>query len=131
MSLEVILNIVKRVRLLNKSFENTTRISSREGWTKSTWILPITWALEFNQVTRNNFCTIYIILFRQKRIRYKGDCICRLPLLSPNDPINEDHTLAEEKCKKCEKLRIRVEDFVIFGTSVDDVMVLSSICSIF
>ncbi|KAK0408433.1 hypothetical protein QR680_003955 [Steinernema hermaphroditum] len=58
-----------------------------------------------------------------KRVRYKGDCICRLPLIQDGDTIDEGTcTLTESKCKKCGKLRVSVEDEITFGTSAEDVV---------
>lgn len=62
---------------------------------------------------------IYLIV-SIKRIRYKGDCVCRLPLMGENDIVNADMTSIEEQCKKCGKTRIRVEDSITFGTTVDE-----------
>uniref|UniRef100_A0AC35TM05 DNA polymerase kappa n=1 Tax=Rhabditophanes sp. KR3021 TaxID=114890 RepID=A0AC35TM05_9BILA len=57
------------------------------------------------------------------RIRYKGDCVCRFPLVSENDPIgNTVPSEASEECSKCKKTRIAVSDQLTFGRSDGDIV---------
>uniref|UniRef100_A0A1I8B057 DNA polymerase kappa n=1 Tax=Meloidogyne hapla TaxID=6305 RepID=A0A1I8B057_MELHA len=57
-----------------------------------------------------------------KRIRYSGDCICRLPLISPKEKISDDAERLALICKRCNKERIAIIDYVVFGTGLDDIV---------
>ncbi|GMT19127.1 hypothetical protein PFISCL1PPCAC_10424, partial [Pristionchus fissidentatus] len=60
---------------------------------------------------------------RHNRVRYSGDCVCRLPLLGTNDqlPVGPS-TQREETCPKCTKIRIIHEDEVEFGVGRSEVV---------
>nr|CAD2185283.1 unnamed protein product [Meloidogyne enterolobii] len=58
-----------------------------------------------------------------KRIRYTGDCICRLPLIpSNNQNISEDAERVVIICNRCNKERIAIIDYIVFGTGLDDIV---------
>ncbi|CAK5077029.1 unnamed protein product [Meloidogyne enterolobii] len=57
-----------------------------------------------------------------KRIRYTGDCICRLPLIPSNQNISEDAERVVIICNRCNKERIAIIDYVVFGTGLDDIV---------
>uniref|UniRef100_A0A915NIS7 DNA polymerase kappa n=1 Tax=Meloidogyne floridensis TaxID=298350 RepID=A0A915NIS7_9BILA len=58
-----------------------------------------------------------------KRIRYTGDCICRLPLISSNNQnISEDAERVVIICNRCNKERIAIIDYIVFGTGLDDIV---------
>lgn len=60
------------------------------------------------------------------RIRYTGDCICRLPLLTEDEKEEmKNAKVSEELCGKCDKMRISVCDMVCFGTDIEEVIFLS------
>ena len=66
---------------------------------------------------------IFLILVKCKRIRYTGDCICRLPLIpSNNQNISEDAERVVIICNRCNKERIAIIDYVVFGTGLDDIV---------
>ncbi|KAF8359891.1 polk-1 [Pristionchus pacificus] len=53
---------------------------------------------------------------RHKRIRYGGDCVCRLPLVKDNDHPGVVQSIErEEVCTKCSHSRKIIEDEVEFG----------------
>ncbi|KHN71579.1 DNA polymerase kappa [Toxocara canis] len=57
------------------------------------------------------------------RIRYSGDCICRLPLLREDEKEKlQEVSSTEEVCRKCGKVRICVHDVVRFGCDVDEIV---------
>ncbi|VDN01991.1 unnamed protein product [Thelazia callipaeda] len=57
------------------------------------------------------------------RIRYTGECVCRLPLIT-EDEMDQlvDAEIVEEECLKCEKVRKCVRDRITFGVNVDEVV---------
>lgn len=59
-----------------------------------------------------------------ERIRYTGDCICRLPLLKESEFEGTLDSIVkkEEICEKCCKVRISVIDKIEFGTSVEEIV---------
>ncbi|VDK45627.1 unnamed protein product [Anisakis simplex] len=60
---------------------------------------------------------------RLPRVRYSGDCLCRLPRVLDSDKDQLDSaTTSEAFCEKCGRKRIRVDDFVCFGTEVDQIV---------
>uniref|UniRef100_A0A9J2Q302 DNA polymerase kappa n=1 Tax=Ascaris lumbricoides TaxID=6252 RepID=A0A9J2Q302_ASCLU len=57
------------------------------------------------------------------RIRYTGDCICRLPLLTEDEKEEmKNAKVSEELCGKCGKMRISVCDMVCFGTDIEEIV---------
>jgi len=61
-----------------------------------------------------------------RRIRYKGKCACRLPLLKSDDVecLDGESTTEyqSEECSKCSQERVAVIDCVEFGTGVEEVV---------
>ncbi|CAB3402899.1 unnamed protein product [Caenorhabditis bovis] len=55
-----------------------------------------------------------------QRVRYGGECICRLPLIdeSPSENLEK----SEEICENCKKVRILYKDEVEFGSSREEVV---------
>ncbi|TKR82604.1 hypothetical protein L596_016300 [Steinernema carpocapsae] len=58
----------------------------------------------------------------RKRIRYKGDCVCVLPLMKNDEEVDASSIVTEVTCEKCKKKRVSVEDSVTFGCEVEDVV---------
>uniref|UniRef100_A0A915A9B2 DNA polymerase kappa n=2 Tax=Parascaris TaxID=6254 RepID=A0A915A9B2_PARUN len=57
------------------------------------------------------------------RIRYTGDCICRLPLLTEDEKEEmKNANVSESLCGKCGKTRISVCDMVCFGTDIEEIV---------
>lgn len=53
---------------------------------------------------------------RHTRIRYSGECVCRLPLAKESDlPGISPCIHMEETCNKCSRVRVIIEDQVEFG----------------
>ncbi|VDN95078.1 unnamed protein product [Brugia pahangi] len=71
------------------------------------------------------FCTYFKIHFavEHERIRYMGECVCRLPLVAENEihHLNKAE-ITEEICTKCKKLRKCVRDHITFGVDIDEVV---------
>ncbi|VDP11201.1 unnamed protein product [Onchocerca flexuosa] len=58
-----------------------------------------------------------------ERIRYMGECVCRLPLIAENEMSHlVDAEITEEICTKCKKLRKCVRDRITFGIDVDEIV---------
>uniref|UniRef100_A0A8R1TSM8 DNA polymerase kappa n=1 Tax=Onchocerca volvulus TaxID=6282 RepID=A0A8R1TSM8_ONCVO len=58
-----------------------------------------------------------------ERIRYMGECVCRLPLVAENEMSDlVDAEITEEMCTKCKKLRKCVRDRITFGVDVDEIV---------
>ncbi|EJW78963.1 polymerase kappa isoform 9, partial [Wuchereria bancrofti] len=58
-----------------------------------------------------------------ERIRYMGECVCRLPLVTENEICHLTKAgITEEICTKCKKLRKCVRDHITFGVDVDEVV---------
>ncbi|VDK71183.1 unnamed protein product [Litomosoides sigmodontis] len=58
-----------------------------------------------------------------ERIRYMGECICRLPLVAENEISDlNDAEITEEICAKCKKRRKCIRDRVTFGVDIDEVV---------
>ncbi|VBB26917.1 unnamed protein product [Acanthocheilonema viteae] len=58
-----------------------------------------------------------------ERIRYMGECICRLPLIEENEICHLDNAeITEEMCTKCKKPSKCVRDRITFGVDVDEVV---------
>lgn len=59
-----------------------------------------------------------------ERVRYMGECVCRLPLVMENEICHmADAKITEELCTKCKKIRKCVRDCITFGVDVDEVRV--------
>uniref|UniRef100_A0A1I7V9P9 DNA polymerase kappa n=1 Tax=Loa loa TaxID=7209 RepID=A0A1I7V9P9_LOALO len=58
-----------------------------------------------------------------ERIRYMGECVCRLPLITENEMYHlVSAEITEEICTKCKKLRKCVRDRITFGVDVDEIV---------
>lgn len=63
-----------------------------------------------------SYHSIVLYTVRHKRIRYGGDCVCRLPLVKDNDHPGVVQSIErEEVCTKCSHSRKIIEDEVEFG----------------
>lgn len=73
------------------------------------------------------FCIYFRICnfaVEHERIRYMGECVCRLPLVAENETCHlGDAEITEEMCTKCKKLCKIVRDRITFGVDVDEVRV--------
>uniref|UniRef100_A0A915Q6K7 DNA polymerase kappa n=1 Tax=Setaria digitata TaxID=48799 RepID=A0A915Q6K7_9BILA len=58
-----------------------------------------------------------------ERIRYMGECVCRLPLVAKNE-INQlaNAEITDELCTRCKKLRKCIRDRVTFGMDIDEIV---------
>ncbi|GMS89300.1 hypothetical protein PENTCL1PPCAC_11475 [Pristionchus entomophagus] len=60
---------------------------------------------------------------RHKRVRYSGDCVCRLPVMKETDSPGVSQSInTQQSCPKCNQTRIIIEDEVEFGIGRSEIV---------